>query len=513
MQSDLEKQRIENYYRTQKIIKNINSTSKNGKVLFDYVDCLKFLKEAIPYRDSKELYYKYQEEIITFIEELGIDDNEYSLEEFKDALDCVEDERLIDIAKQCYNNKLQALCQYAIQLDSKLDIENASNDDIDKIYCLFENLSSFKDVNKYVKKYKELQDKRNQQELEYQYQNAALILNYEDKNTKKILAQKKYYLLEAKARQQLEILNKLPKNYKKTKEYIDEAEFIVASSKYSKELNKKKKTRKAILTLLLFIVAAIATIIGVVQFTKNNRYQNAVRLYEEMNYREAKKALLECKGYKDSKELYDKIKYFDLQKGDIIHIGRTEDTSNFWETGFRKKYRTDIEWLVLDVVEDEALLISVDVLGFYRYALGNELYFKDDEELRFKSWFNENEQNHFLLTSTLEKDGETSNEVNFFALTLEQYTQYANDEALGEKVKNSKLLPHNSAFLKAYDKEDYTGMNLYRDIWYLATYSEEDKHKIACVKIADGKVGYESTNQYRGFYVGIRPAVYVKIDN
>lgn len=512
MQSNLEKQRIENYYKAQKLIKGLNAISMNERSLFDYTKCLQYLRKSIPYRDSTELFSKYQEEIITFIQQLGFDDNDYNLEDLKDALDCIEAEDLKDIANQCFQDKLQKLYQYAMQLDSNFDKKEATDVDIDDMYYLFENLSSFQNVDEYLTKYKTLQEERKQEEIEYQYQNAVSVINYDDKEIKKILAQKKYYILEVRANEQINILNKIPKSYKKTREYLSEAEFIVASSKYSKEVHHKKNIRKVALSIIIFIIVAIASTIGIVQFTKNKKYQNALQLYESMNYREAKKALLDCKGYKDTDELYDKIKYYDLQKGDIICIGCSAPTSMFWETGFKKRFKTKIEWLVLDIVDDKALLISVDVLGFYQYKLGNESYFKDDEEARFKEWFNEVERSHFLRTTTLESDGKTDHEVNFFALTLEQYTKYANDEVLSDKVKHSQLLPHNSAFLKAYDKEDYTGMNLYRDIWYLATYSEEDKNKIGCVKTADGKVGYESTNQYNGFYVGIRPAVYVQID-
>lgn len=190
MQSNLEKQRIENYYKAQKIIKNLNATSMSERSLLDYTDCIIFLKKAIPYRDSQELFSKYQEEIITFIKELGIDDNDYTLEEFKDALDCVEDDQLVDVAKQCFQYRLQTLYQYALQLDKNFDIENASDTDIEHISCLFENLSSFEDVDMYLEKYNRLQDERKQKEIEEQYQKAISILNYEDSKIKKICAQK-----------------------------------------------------------------------------------------------------------------------------------------------------------------------------------------------------------------------------------------------------------------------------------------------------------------------------------
>ena len=136
------------------------------------------------------------------------------------------------------------------------------------------------------------------------------------------------------------------------------------------EAEKRAKRNKKIAIITTPIVCAVIAFIIVLNtvIIPNNKYNDAIALMDAGNVIEAYEALVSLDGYKDSEDkansIYDKYKVEKLKvakAGDYVLFGAYEQDNNI------SNGKENVEWLVLEVKDGKALVIS-------KYALDCQLY-------------------------------------------------------------------------------------------------------------------------------------------
>ncbi len=141
--------------------------------------------------------------------------------------------------------------------------------------------------------------------------------------------------------------------------------------KYLEERTRKRKKIKLIVLLALFVIISANTVFKLI-IEPNNKYNDALAQKEAGNIVEAYEALLDLNGYKDSAEqaeaFYDEYKFEKLKTaklGDHVRFGRYEQDGDI--TNGKEK----IEWLVLEIKDGKALIISKYLLDCREYDTGD----------------------------------------------------------------------------------------------------------------------------------------------
>ena len=174
----------------------------------------------------------------------------------------------------------------------------------------------------------------------------------------------------------------------------------------------------------------------------DGKYDDAVALLDAGNIIEAYEALIALDGHKDSadkaasiSDQYKAAKLKSAKAGDIVTFGRYEQDNDL-DNGVE-----DIEWIVLEVKDGKALLVSKYVLDFksvslkspWRWISGDvRKWFNGDF---YDAAFNAGEQEKIQLT-TLSHDTtkkynvleEPSSKDKIFALNASEVTQYFKNE-------------------------------------------------------------------------------------
>ena len=128
-----------------------------------------------------------------------------------------------------------------------------------------------------------------------------------------------------------------------------------------KEAERKAKKAKKVIAIGIPMVCilAIFTFLLIYTVIPYCRYNRAISLINDRDYIKAYETFIKLDGYKDSKdkaisvyELYKKEKIQNASVGDYVIFGSYEQDNDL-ENG-----KEDIEWLVLDIKDDKALLIS-----------------------------------------------------------------------------------------------------------------------------------------------------------
>ena len=151
----------------------------------------------------------------------------------------------------------------------------------------------------------------------------------------------------------------------------------------------KRKTWISIITVsIVCITIALFVISNAVHH--NNKYNDAVVLMDEGNLDDAYKIFKELGRYKDSKDKVSEIRLIkakealkSVEAGDYIKFGTYEQdnkTSNGEE---------DIEWLVLEVKDGRALLISRYALDYRSYKIDRKDKNATWENFPLRKWLNE----------------------------------------------------------------------------------------------------------------------------
>lgn len=175
---------------------------------------------------------------------------------------------------------------------------------------------------------------------------------------------------------------------------IEEIEAKAEANRLEKEriAKRNKKIAKKIAIITTPIVCAVIAFIIVLNtvIIPNVKYNDAIALMDAGNIVEAYEALVALDGYKDSADkansIYSKYKVEKLKVakvGDYVSFGAYEQDNN------TANGKEDIEWLVLEVKDGRALVIS-------KYALDCKRYDEDDsldvtwETCTLREWLNNN---------------------------------------------------------------------------------------------------------------------------
>ena len=184
---------------------------------------------------------------------------------------------------------------------------------------------------------------------------------------------------------------------------------------YIAEEKTKKKKRNVIISIvtsvtcavIAFIVVLNAVIIPTIKRNDeiarmDSKYDNAVALIEEGKYCDAYKALIALNGYKDSVEksqsIYNQCVTESLTKaqaGNYVYFGTYEqdnDSSNGNEF---------IEWIVLEIKDSKALVISKYALDCLQYD--PEFDSVTWEQCNLRKWLNDNFINSAFTSDEIKK--------------------------------------------------------------------------------------------------------------
>ena len=152
-----------------------------------------------------------------------------------------------------------------------------------------------------------------------------------------------------------------------------------------KESEKRAKRNKKIAIITTSIVCAVIAFIIVLNTViipngkYNDKYNNAIALMDAGNIVDAYESLVALDGYKDSEDkansIYDKYKVEKLKVakvGDYVFFGAYEQDDN------TSNGKEDVEWLVLEVKDGKALVIS-------KYALDCKQYNTNDTDVTWET--------------------------------------------------------------------------------------------------------------------------------
>lgn len=141
--------------------------------------------------------------------------------------------------------------------------------------------------------------------------------------------------------------------------------------KEAERIAKRNKRIAIITTPIVCAVIAFIIILNTV-IIPNSKYNNAIALMEAGNVVEAYEALIALDGYKDSADkansIYDQYKVEKLKiakAGDYVFFGAYEQDNN------TSNGKEDVEWLVLEVKDGKALVISKYALDCKPYNTSN----------------------------------------------------------------------------------------------------------------------------------------------
>ena len=245
----------------------------------------------------------------------------------------------------------------------------------------------------------------------------------------------------------------------------------------------------------------------------NGKYNDAIALMEEGKYIEAYDAFIALEGYKDSAELADSIyseykveKLRNAQVGDYIKFGTYEQDNN------TSNGSEEIEWLVLDVQDGKALVIS-------KYALDCKSYNSEDkavvwETCTLRKWLNEDfintsfsvDEKSMIPTVTVNADENTEYNTVSGNDTQDKVFLLSIDEARGYFGSDSDRLCEFTDY--AYAKLNYGSKD---NCWCWLRSPGGYQYYAAVVGSSGGVsgMGYIVSNEY----TAVRPAMWISIDS
>ena len=173
------------------------------------------------------------------------------------------------------------------------------------------------------------------------------------------------------------------------KERIAEEERIAAEqAEKAAEIRAKKNKKIAMIITPVIAVVVVFVIVLTTVIIPNKKYNDAVALMDEGDVVEAYEALVALDGYKDSADkadsIYDEYKVEMLKvakAGDYVFFGVYEQDNN------TTNGKEDVEWLVLEVKDGKALVISKYALDCKPYNMAHVDITWEDCTLR--QWLND----------------------------------------------------------------------------------------------------------------------------
>ena len=240
----------------------------------------------------------------------------------------------------------------------------------------------------------------------------------------------------------------------------------------------------------------------------DGKYNNAISLMEDGKYAQARPIFESLDGYKDSAEKINQIlakcPLLNVSVGDYIKFGKYEQDNNA-DNG-----KEQIEWLVLDVVDDRALVISEYVLDRkpYHTTTTNITW----ETCSLRSWLN----NDFLNSAFTNAEKEFIPTVLVTADKHPQYTMNNPGNDVNDKIFLLSITQMNKYLSSNTDKHGWTSdyaiaqglstSGIGSCKWWLRTAS--NGYVNATFVEWDGtysgtSVGYQ--------YCGVRPAMWIDL--
>lgn len=316
-------------------------------------------------------------------------------------------------------------------------------------------------------------------------------------------------------------LKKMAINFESLGEYEESKKLVLECNKKIEEIHKKAKLisikRKKIAIFVMLVTCACVVSIFLLNYflTLNNKYNNAIDLMNNSDYIDAYETLIELNGYKDSDEkassiyeLYKKEKIKNASVGDYILFGSYEQDNDL-ENG-----KEDIEWLVLDIKDGKALLISkygLDCIPDY----SEEEYVGAWRAKTIRTWLNNDFFNNTFsnseksiiftvnvtsdLSFTDDIDGRIITRDNIFLLSIYEAKKFFKSD-FERKCKPTAYAIKNGAYVKKDSGNCY---------WWLRSFRENDWH--TPYVLDDGSI---LENGSSGLVQNVvRPALWVKLNS
>ena len=249
---------------------------------------------------------------------------------------------------------------------------------------------------------------------------------------------------------------------------------------------KAAKRRKKIVVIATPIICACAAfcILWFAVITPNRKYDDAISLMDAGEYEEAITALEALDGYKDSAALLEEIdamRYIgDVSMGETVFWGGFEQDNNT-DNG-----KEEIEWIVLDIEDGRALLLSKYILD-YRSFNDAYMWMISWQECGIRAWLN-----HQFLNGSF---------TSLQRSMIEEVTLLSNDEAAYYFKRDDARRSEFTAFAA-----HRPGVATEKSGWWLRSITNDDRPMIVR---SDGSIntqGVSSANM-----CGVRPAMWVSL--
>ena len=280
-----------------------------------------------------------------------------------------------------------------------------------------------------------------------------------------------------------------------------------------KEAERIAKRNKMIAIITTPIVCAVIAFIIVLNtiIIPNRKYNEAIALMDAGNIVEAYEALIALDGYKDSADkansIYDQYKVEKLKAakvGDYVFFGAYEQDNN------TANGKEDVEWLVLEVKDRKALVISKYALDCKKYS---SRYMDTWETCTLREWLNNGfinaafsaDEKAMIPAVTVSADystnpGNTTQDQVFLLSITEANKYFSSDSA--RKCKPTDYAVANGAFVNVYNG-NYC-------LWWLRSpgYNQDSAPYVDY----DGDVNRHGDDVNSALYA-VRPALWIDLNS
>ena len=311
------------------------------------------------------------------------------------------------------------------------------------------------------------------------------------------------------ADEQIEICKQKIEEIKEEAKRKAEAERI--AMKKSAERSKKAL---AVITIVVCVCVAMS-ILWTNVLQPMVKYNDAIALMDAGNIVEAYEALVALEGYKDSTDkansIYDQYKVEKLKTtkvGDYVFFGVYEQDNN------TSNGKENVEWLVLEVKDGKALVISKYALDYQQY--NTEFTDVTWEICTLRKWLNNDflgsafsaEEKAMIPTVTVSADKNPDYSTNpgnatrdqVFLLSITEANKYFSSDS-ARQCKPTKYAVANGAYVNSDNSNCF---------WWLRS-----PGGIQCIAAGVGNDGdvYESGNYVNYANYAVRPALWIDLSN
>lgn len=251
----------------------------------------------------------------------------------------------------------------------------------------------------------------------------------------------------------------------------------------------KHKHSKAIKTFsIIKLVVYIVIIVSIILFNgytvnrKETLLQKGKDLISENKFSDARTILQDLK-LNEAKELYDSIRYKDIKVGEVIYNG-------YYDSDARSISEDGIAFVCLDIIDDKALLISLDIIGLSEQGSGvlNEEYYTKTYSFNLEN-----------IENTMIGDQQSK----FFLLSSEQYNLYIQNDDLSNYLKSANVSEIAKKQKSEVDRDTYQWTIAYTNFWLLNDFTSD--LQIGTINSETGEFSYHYNLK---LYAGIRLCYY-----